>query len=199
MLNVFALQWRTRPMNKIMVLTALALSACSTVTPTQTATPPKAAAPAPTATPTQPMPPMQEQSVPAAGVAPAASGLSDLDAMTFGCSKAGLNAAAREAAKAPTEGHYQFSYFKIISDSHHSTYEVHFKSTYHGEPDLKYCVSIYCQQGWDPRTSRTSVTLMGSAPHATGAGAAGAAHGAHCGDQPTRVRGVESKRRTKKP
>ena len=57
--------------------------------------------------------------------------------MTFTCVKAGLNAAAREAAKAPTEGSYQFAYFKIISDGHHSSYEVDFKSNYMGEPDLK--------------------------------------------------------------
>jgi hypothetical protein len=87
-------------------------------------------------------------------------GLNDLAAMTFGCPKAGLNAAAREAAKVPSQGTYQFSYFKIINDSHHSTYEVHFKSNYVGEPDLKYCVSIYCQQGWDPKSTKTSVTLI---------------------------------------
>ena len=53
--------------------------------------------------------------------------------MTFGCPKAGLNAAAREAAKVPSQGTYQFSYFKIINDSHHAAYEVHFKSNYQGE------------------------------------------------------------------
>ena len=81
-------------------------------------------------------------------------GLRDLDAMTFSCPKAGLNAAAREAAKVPSRGTYQFSYFEIISDSHHASYEVHFKSNYEGEPDLEYCVSIYCQQGWDPKTTQ---------------------------------------------
>jgi hypothetical protein len=80
--------------------------------------------------------------------------------MTFGCPKAALNAAAREAAKVRSQGTYQFSYFKIISDSHHSAFEVHFKSNYTGEKDLKYCVAMYCQQGWDPRTTKTSVTLM---------------------------------------
>ena len=82
--------------------------------------------------------------------------------MTFSCPKAGLNAAAREAAKVPSQGTYQFAYFRIISDSHHASYEIHFKSNYQGEADLKYCVAIYCQQGWDPKTTKTSVTLMGN-------------------------------------
>jgi hypothetical protein len=86
--------------------------------------------------------------------------LSDLDAMTFDCPKAGLNAAAREAAKAPSQGTYQFSFFKIVHDAHHAFYEVHFKSNYQGEPELKYCVSMYCQQGWDPSKTKTEVTLM---------------------------------------
>ena len=84
--------------------------------------------------------------------------------MTFGCPKAGLNAAAREAAKAPSQGTYQFSYFKILNDSHHASYEVHFKSNYAGEPDLKYCVLVYCQQGWDPKTTKASVTKMAGEP-----------------------------------
>jgi hypothetical protein len=102
----------------------------------------------------------QAQSVAPASSAPANHGLADLDAMTFACPKAGLNAAAREAAKAPSQGTYQFSYFSIIHDAHHAFYEVHFKSNYQGEPELKYCVSMYCQQGWDPKTSKTEVTLM---------------------------------------
>ena len=102
----------------------------------------------------------QEQSAPVAGKAPAIDGLSDLDAMTFSCAKASLNAAAGQAAKVPSLGTYQFSYFKIISDSHHSAYEVHFKSNYKGEADLKYCVTIYCQQGWDPKTTQISVRVM---------------------------------------
>ena len=111
-------------------------------------------------------------------------GLSDLDAMTFGCPKAALNAAAREAAKVPSQGTYQFSYFRIHSDSHHASYEVHFKSNYHNEADLKYCVAIYCQQGWDPKTTKTSVALMGDArPHAKGA-----AHAAGCGAKPAPVK-----------
>jgi hypothetical protein len=104
-------------------------------------------------------------------------GLSDLDAMTFGCPKAALNAAAREAAKMPAQGTYQFAYFKILSDSHHAAYEVHFKSNYAGEADLKYCVAIYCQQGWDPKTTKASVTLMGTEPQRAGK----PAHGAACG------------------
>jgi hypothetical protein len=106
--------------------------------------------------------------------------LSELDAMTFGCPRAALNAAAREAAKAPSQGTYQFSYFTIISDSHHASYEVHFKSNYAGEADLKYCVAVYCQQGWDPNT-KTSVTLMTGKPTRAGT----AAHKAGCGSHPT--------------
>ncbi len=86
---------------------------------------------------TQPPPTPQEQITPAERGAPGAAGLSDLDAVTFGCPKAALNAAAREAAKVRSQGTYQFSYFKIINDSHHSSYEIHFKSNYEGEPDLK--------------------------------------------------------------
>jgi hypothetical protein len=93
-------------------------------------------------------------------VPPASDGLSALNAMTFSCPKAGLNAAARQAAKAPSQGTYQFSYFKIISGGHHAAYEVHFKSNYAGEPDLRYCVEMYCQQGWDPQTTKTTITLM---------------------------------------
>ncbi|MET0677012.1 MAG: hypothetical protein ABW175_14535 [Bradyrhizobium sp.] len=96
--------------------------------------------------------------------AAAAGGLTDLDAMTFSCAKAGLNAAGREAAKAPSQGAYQFSYFRIIKDAHHSFYEVHFRSNYPNEPELKYCVAIYCQQGWDPKTAQTSLTRMNGTP-----------------------------------
>lgn len=80
--------------------------------------------------------------------------------MMLGCSKAALNAAARAAAKAPSQGSYQFSYFAIVADAHHSAYEVHFESNYQGEPELRYCVAMYCQQGWDPATTKTTVTLM---------------------------------------
>jgi hypothetical protein len=112
----------------------------------------------------------------AAENAPVDNGLNDLAGMTFGCPKAALNAAAREAAKVRTQGTYQFSFFKIVSDSHHAAYEVHFKSNYAGEKELKYCVAMYCQQGWDPKTTQTSVTLMndprqlpGSTPHGAAA------------------------------
>jgi hypothetical protein len=95
--------------------------------------------------------------------APASPGLADLDAMTFDCPKAGLNAAAREAAKVPSQGTYQFSYFRIINDAHHASYEVHFKSNYIDEPELRYCVFMYCQQGWNPNTTRIDVRLMNEA------------------------------------
>jgi hypothetical protein len=104
------------------------------------------------------------------------SGLSDLEKTTFACPKAALNAAAREAATYPSEGIYQFSYFNIVSGSHHAAYEVHFTSNYAAEPVLKFCVAIYCQQGFDPATTRASVALIGvkaeakAAAHAGGAG-----------------------------
>ena len=120
-------------------------------------------------------PPQQPAPVPAA--APVSSGLSDLEALTRSCTIAALNAAARRAAKAPTHGKYQFSYFNLISDSHHAQYEVHFTSNYEGESELRYCVEIYCQQGWDPKTANASITLMPSTPrraaadpHRTGCG-----------------------------
>src|SRR5262245_47020440 len=61
---------------------------------------------------------------------PLSQDLADLDAMTFDCPRAGLNAAAREASKVPSQGTYQFSYFRIVNDAHHASYEVHFKSNY---------------------------------------------------------------------
>jgi hypothetical protein len=115
------------------------------------------------------------QEPPAVAVRPVHD-LSDLQKLTFDCPKAALNAAAREALKVPSQGTYQFSYFTIASDSHHAAYEVHFKSNYEGEKELKYCVAIYCQQGWDPATTKASVTLMGSERRPAG----GAAHGAEC-------------------
>jgi len=127
---------------------------------------------------TQTVPNSQEQSAAVAGTAPASNGLSDLDAMTFSCPKAGLNAAAREAAKVPSQGTYQFAYFDIINDAHHATYEVHFESNYVGEPDLKYCVSMYCQQGLDPNNTEILVSLMSNERQPAG----GAAHGAVCGN-----------------
>jgi hypothetical protein len=115
-------------------------------------------APPPTA------PAAQQPAAPAAETTGSGADLKDLDEMTFGCPKAGLNAAAREAAKVPAQGTYQFSYFKILNDSHHASYEVHFKSNYAGEADLKYCVLVYCQQGWDPKTTKTSVTKLAGTP-----------------------------------
>jgi hypothetical protein len=115
------------------------------------------------------------QQNPSAPVAPARDGLGDLNAVTFSCPKAGLNAAARRAAKVPSQGTYQFSYFKIVNDTHHAAYEVHFKSNYDGETDLRYCVEMYCQQGWDPKTSKMSVTLMSTQR------AGVKTHGAACG------------------
>ena len=111
--------------------------------------------------------------IPNESVAPATRGLDDLDTMTFDCPKAGLNAAAREASKVPAQGTYQFSYFRIISDAHHATYEVHFKSNYVGERELQYCVSIYCQQGWDPTRTMVGVTLMGNEARAAACGGHG--------------------------
>ena len=151
----------------IIGIMAVALVGCSTVSDAQQA------APVP-----------QEQSASVAGPAPASNGLSDLDAMTFGCVKAGLNAAAAEGAKVPSQGTYQFSYFKIINDSHHSSYEVHFKSNYQGEPDLKYCVAVYCQQGWDPKTTKISVSLVSNERRPKGV----AAHEADCGNKQTPVK-----------
>ena len=109
-------------------------------------------------------------------VVPASPGLTDLDSMTFDCPKAGLNAAAREAAKAPSQGTYQFSYFRIVNDAHHASYEVHFRSNYVGEPELRYCVLMYCQQGWNPNTTRIDVKLMSNETRRP--------CGAHMGDQP---------------
>jgi hypothetical protein len=143
----------------VIVTAALALAAGSALSHAQTAAPP--------------VPGSQQPAAATAGTAPAADDLSALEAMTFSCPKAGLNAAAREAAKVVSQGTYQFAYFKIISDAHHASYEVHFKSNYTGEPDLKYCVAMYCQQGWDPKTAKTEVTLMGDARHAGAAAHAG--------------------------
>lgn len=128
-----------------------------------------------------------------AGIALASDGLSDLGAMTLTCPQAGLNAAAREAAKAPTQGHYQFAYFRIVSDSHHSSYEVHFKSNHHDEPDLKYCVFVYCQQGQDPE-KLLSVSPIGDERQPAKVSAAAAAHRADCGEHRSRAQASKSKR-----
>jgi hypothetical protein len=109
------------------------------------------------------------------------TGLSDLEALTRSCSMAALNAAARRAADAPSQGKYQFSYFNLISDSHHGQYEVHFTSNYEGEPVLKYCVEIYCQQGWDPRNAKATITEISRTPQR----GTRAAHPAGCGQMHT--------------
>ena len=153
--------------NDIMAIAVVALVAWTTVSHAQTVD---------AAAPTAPVP--QQQSAPPEGAAPAGDGLSDLNAVTFSCVRAGLNAAGREAAKAKSQGTYQFSYFKIIKDTHHSFYEVHFKSNYSGESDLKYCVAIYCQQGWDPKSTQISVRPMSNERQVQVA-----AHGADCGNE----------------
>lgn len=168
-------------MKNIIALTTIVLSACSTMP--STGEQPTTVSPA------------QEQSNSDASIKPANDGLSDIGAMTFSCPQAGLNAAAREAAKVPSQGHYQFAYFRIINDAHHSLYEVHFKSNYQSEADLKYCVSVYCQQGQD---TAPSVHLISNVPQPTATSAVGAAHNADCGDQPKRVQGFGPKRRLKK-
>jgi hypothetical protein len=127
----------------------------------------------------------QEQPAAMPPAAPAATGLSDLEALTRSCSMAALNAAARRAADAPSQGKYQFSYFNLVSDSHHGQYEVHFTSNYEGEPVLKYCVEIYCQQGWDPRNAKATITEMSKAPQR----GAKAPHPAGCGQIHTPVKG----------
>lgn len=176
--------------NGIIVVMTTVLAACSTVSTTPTARPARdAGTPAPAATATQPVTSTQsatpgpEEARSTADVGRVSAGLGDLEAMTFGCPRAGLNAAAREAAKAPTQGNYQFAYFRIIRDSHHSAYEVRFKSNHHGEPDLKYCVAVYCQQGWDQNNSKTSVSLIDGKSPPAGADARARAHGAGCDDQ----------------
>jgi hypothetical protein len=152
----------------IMATAMLALVAWTTVTYAQTGDAAAQTAPVP-----------QQQSAPPEAAAPAGDGLTDLNAMTFSCVRAGLNAAGREAAKAQSQGTYQFSYFKIIKDTHHSFYEVHFKSNYSGEPDLKYCVAIYCQQGWNPKTVQISVTPMSNERQRVQVGV----HGDDCGNE----------------
>ena len=123
--------------------------------------------------------PSQDPSAP--GAAAVGGGLSDLDALTFSCPKAALNAAAREAAKVRSQGTYQFAFFNIVNDSHHAMYEVHFTSNYEGEPELKYCVAMYCQQGWDPKTTKAEITVMSN----TRTRGTAAAHAASCSEKRT--------------
>jgi hypothetical protein len=157
----------------IVVATAIALAASAGAAHAQAAA--RVEPPAPT--------PAQADSV--AGTAAAGPGLEELNAMTFDCPRAALNAAAREAAKVPSHGTYQFAYFRIVNASHHASYEVRFTSNYAGERDLDYCVAIYCQQGWDPRTTKTSVTLLEPAART---GRAAAAHGSDCSHRPPPVK-----------
>jgi hypothetical protein len=74
--------------------------------------------------------------------------------------QAGLNAAAREASRLPPRAPINSPFSGSSATPHHSTYEVHFKSKYEGEKELKYRVAIYCQQGWDPTNTQPMVTLM---------------------------------------
>lgn len=165
----------------LLPLSILMLSACSPATSKNTAPlEPAAAAP-------------REHASPEVDTSLLGSGLEKLGQMTFACPKAGLNAAAEAAAKAPTQGTYQFSYFRIVNDSHDSNYEVHFKSNYFGEPELKYCVTVYCQQGWDPEKSNPTVRLMSDGSQPSGATAASAAHSTDCAEPQTPL-----KRRSKR-
>lgn len=189
-------------MRHVAVLAIVLLSACSTaLNPKKTVAPsapaPAAASAAPAA-PAQAMAPTQPavlaQAPAATDAAPAVGGLNELETMTLGCPKAGLNAAAREAAQVQAQGRYQFSYFRIISDSHHALYEVHFTSNDHEDPELEYCVSMYCQQGWDPKNTQISVTPMSAATPSPKTAAAAAHSGAHCGIEAARPDKPKSKK-----
>lgn len=142
-------------MKIVLASLAIALAGCSTTTDVQDST---------------------EQPAGSSQNAAKGDGLDDLSAMTFDCPRAALNAAAREAAKVKSQGTYQFAFFRIVNDAHHATYEVHFKSNYQGENELKYCVAIYCQQGWDPKNTHVLVTPVGAPQQHAGA----RAHGADC-------------------
>jgi hypothetical protein len=48
---------------------------------------------------------------------------------------------------------------------------------------LRYCVSIYCQQGWDPRTTQVDVRLMSDAAQGRAA-----KPDAACGSQAAQMR-----------
>jgi hypothetical protein len=143
--------------------------------PVQCAEPHAAVAPPVAAQPVLPVPAPTQPS--AAAAAAKDNGLDDFAALTFGCPKAALNAAAREAAKVRSEGTYQFTHFDLVSDTHQGVYEIHFASNYPEEPVLRYCVAIYCQNGWDPKTTEPSVTLMTESGPAKKAAVQGAACG----------------------
>lgn len=151
-----------------LVFSALLLAACGHVEPKPPAV---SAAPSPSPEPTRPV---------VEAVASVGDGLSDLSAMTFACPKAALNAAARAAKAVKSQGSYQFSYFRMLNNAHHGLYEVHFKSNVHDEPELKYCVSLYCQQGWDRKTAKTEVRLVSDSK--------GGKHDGHCGDEAVPVK-----------
>ena len=140
-------------MRTFTIMTACVVAGCVTAPHTHEEAASTASAPAGVAKPAA-----IDTAAPASDVP--AQGLADLDTMTFDCPKAGLNAAARVAAKVPSQGTYQFSYFRIVNDAHHAAYEVHFSSNYVGEPVLRYCVLMYCQQGWNPNTTRIDVQPM---------------------------------------
>jgi len=169
-------------MKNLLATLAVTVIACTPASqpPPASAAPQAAPPPAQVAgPPAAPAAPVAAPVAPVAAAPPADNGLNDLAAMTFGCPKAALNAAASAAAKVPSEGTYQFAYFGIVSDSHHAMFEVHFKSNYQSEPLLKYCVAIYCQQGWDPKTTQPVVTLVDDTKHA----AMAKAPASHCGDK----------------
>jgi hypothetical protein len=125
-----------------------------------------------------------EASAPAAVAPSRPEPLNDFRAVTSRCTEAGLDAAAREAARVPSAGRYRFVNFRTVDESHHALYEVDFKSSYVGEPILRYCVSVYCQQGWDTKAENASVSLMANEPQP----GKGSIPAAGCGDEPHGVR-----------
>lgn len=173
---------------RVLVIVALCAYSAATPSPSLAQTPtPAQAAPAPQpALHAQPSSERPEQAGSGAGSAGTELTLNDLGAMTFNCTKAGLNAAAREAAKERAKGNYQLSYFKLVSSSHHSIFEVHFKSNNYEDRDLKYCVDVYCQQGWDPKTANPYVKPIDTAARPTRA--TGAERVEECSQHQTHVK-----------
>jgi hypothetical protein len=177
---------------RLVIVVALSAYSAATPSPSPAQTPaPARAAPAP-----QPslyaQPSSERPDQASSGAAPAGTELSlnDLGSMAFNCTKAGLNAAAREAAKERAKGNYlgdyQFSYFKLVSSSHHSIFEVHFKSNNYQDQALKYCVDVYCQQGWDPKTANPTVKRIDTAARSTRA--TGAERVEECSQHQTHVK-----------
>lgn len=138
------------------------LAGCATRGGAPAAACPQQPANAPIAAATEPAPARASEPAPEPPpiAAQQGNGLDEIAALTARCPKAALNAAAREAAKVPSEGSYQFSRFELISNTHQAVYEIHFVSNYPEEPVLRYCVAIYCQNGWDPKVTQPSVTLL---------------------------------------